>query len=336
MEKEMSRSKPPTLTRTIPSSTRRSVSKKSEISQKSSDSFGEDVDMKDPSRHSSEITLKKFGYTPVQRVSIDNHDGSQHNNLKCQSPLGFYVFVLIDDDKIVSFSSDNLAAKEMAKGEVLPIPQSLSNGFYHDSGNVVVLCKEGLCEMKHDGLRVDPLVSNFSFVSETRSRVIVPENSFLAYPLISISEIKSNPKLVLTTTMTSTNRLREVAYLKCYQQIGLFVSRLNTLSTNTNLFIEQHKKIASELDSYIKSKTDAQMALASKPAKSSVDVERQWNNLYNLNLRHSMVVKFLGICAKYGELSEKITAINGEVESLNEILSSEFASIEVDKHRPLV
>lgn len=285
--------------------------------------------------YSSEITLKKFGYIPVQRISINNSQG-QVNYLKCQTPLGFYVFVLIDDDKVVSFTSDNLTAKEMVKGEILPIPKSLAKGFYQDSGNVMVVCNDGMCQMTHDSVKVDPVVSNFSFVSETKSRLIVPEGSFLAYPLVTMNEIKANPKLVLQSTTIATNRLREIAYLKCHEQIRLFITRLNSLSTNTNSFSTQHQKVANDLDSYIKSKTAEQTQLNAIPAQNNIYVEKLWNNLYNLNVRHSMVIKFLSICSKFGELSDKISELNSEVESLNEMLSNEFTQISTELVRPKV
>lgn len=301
-----------------------------------SSSVGDVMTDKDPSKISGEITLKKFGYNPVQRISIDNNNGTTTNYLKCKSPLGFYVFVLVDDSKIVSFTTNSLTAKEMSRGEILPIPQSLSNGSYHDTGNVMILCNDGMCEMKHDGLRVEPVISNFSFVSESKNRVIIPEKSTLAYPLITINEIIANPKLILTTTNTATTRLRGIAYLKCYDQISLFITRLNTLSTNTNMFSENHQKIAQSLDKYIKLKTEEQMKLTSNLPRNSIEVEKQWNNMYNLNLRHEMVVKFLTICSKFGDLSEKINEVNAEVESLNTMLQTEFIQINVDKHRPSV
>lgn len=315
---------------------------------KREESFDDDFDVKstpslsidgdnrgvDPNRYSAEIALKALGYTPVQRVTIDGNETI--NYLKCQSPLGFYVYVLIDDDKVVSFNSDNLTAKEMMKGEVLPIPESLTSGFYHDSGNVMVVCNQGMCQMTHDALKVDPVVSNFSLVSESRSRLLIPEGSFLAYPLITMSELKANPKSVLSSTTIATNRLREIAYLKCHEQIRLFISRLNTLSTNTNRFTNAQHDVASKLDTYIKAKTAEQLTITATPPKSSVMVETQWNNLYNLNLRHSMIIKFLSVCSHFGELADKISEINAEIESLNEMLKSEFVDIEIDKHRPKV
>lgn len=333
--------RPPTLSKMPPSSTYRSTSVPSvppaegkfETSSPSI-SINGDNRASDPNQYSSEITLKSFGYTPIQRVTIDGEP--QINYLKCQSPLGFYVYILIDDGKVVSFNSDNLTAKEMVKGEVLPIPASLASGFYHDSGNVMVVCNQGLCQMSHDGLKIDPVVTNFSLVSESRSRLLVPEGSFLAYPLITMSELKANPKSVLTSTTIATNRLREIAYLKCHEQIRLFINKLNVLSSNTNRFTQHQHEVASKLDTYIKAKTTEQLEITATPPKSSVTVERQWNNLYNLNLRHSMIIKFLSVCSHFGELADRIGEINAEIESLNEMLASEFTDIEIDRHRPKV
>jgi hypothetical protein len=328
----------PTLGKMPPSNTYRTTA--------SPDQLMEDIDVPvslsitddnrkdDPNQYSSEIALKSFGYTPVQRVLIDGE--YPVNYLKCQSPLGFYIYVLVDDGKIVSFNSNNLTAKEMVKGEVLPIPDSLASGFYHDSGNVMVVCNQGMCQMSHDGAKVDPVVTNFSLVSESRSRLVVPEGSFLAYPLVTMNELKANPKSVLTSTTIATNRLREIAYLKCHEQIRLFISRLNVLASNTNRFTQLQHETASKLDTYIKAKTAEQLSITATPPKSSIVVEQQWNNLYNLNLRHSMIIKFLSVCSHFGELADKINEINAEIESLNEMMHTEFTDIEIDRHRPKV
>lgn len=330
--------RPSTLSRMPPSSTYRTTAPPESIKEDSistsSLSISDGNRDSDPNQYSSEIALKSFGYTPIQRVTIEGDHSV--NYLKCQSPLGFYVYVLIDDGKVVSFNSNNLTAKEMVKGEVLPIPASLASGFYHDSGNVMVVCDQGMCQMTHDGAKVDPIVTNFSLVSESRSRLIVPEGSFLAYPLITMNELKANPKSVLTSTTIATNRLREIAYLKCHEQIRLFITRLNVLSENTNRFSQLQHEVASKLDTYIKDKTKEQLSITATPPKSSVIVEKQWNNLYNLNLRHSMIIKFLSVCSHFGELADRISEINAEIESLNEMMHSEFTDIEVDRHRPKV
>lgn len=317
----------PTLT-----SSTRSRTKIQDEDESFGPSMSEEVTNLDSNRYSTEITLKSLGYTPVQRVTIEPNT----NYLKCQSPLGFYIFVLIDDNKMVSFNANNLTAKEMMEGEVLPIPTSLTNGFYHDSGNVMVVCNKGLCKMTHDSLNVDPIITNFSLLSESKSRLLLPDGSVLAYPLVTLSELKANPKSILMSTMTATNRLREIAYLKCHDHLRLFINRLNTLSTNTNRFVKDQHELASQLDTYIKTKTTEQLELTAAPPKSSIAVEKQWNNLYNLNVRHNMIVKFLNVCAKFGDLSDKISELNSEVESLSEMLKGEFIDVQVDKQRPIL
>ncbi len=283
---------------------------------------------------SIDTELKRYGYEPIQRVTVQRNGQPQMTYIKARSPLGFYVFVEIDAAGYIKYSPTDLTMSESVRGTSLPISESYKRGAYDDLGNTMVICNEGVCKLDQDPDSTSVRETNFTFISETLNETILPEKSVLAYPIVRMKEIETNPGLVLRTTSAATARLRENAYRSCTNEIRSYMVHLEQLVKNSNTFATKQDQKARELAKALNQLMEYQNRFQQNPPKTNDEIIRQQRVTFNLEDRNDLSILLLNMCAKFKALSEIIKDVDLEVNQLNESLETRFGDLSAVKQPP--
>lgn len=295
-----------------------------------------------PSSHNAkfeivELELKKYGYEPIQRFNFQNDSGKTECYLKSRSPYGFFVFVLVDENSLISFSKDDLSIIENRKGVLTDIPESVKRGIYKNSnGDVIAECSDGICKLSHNPKSTDPIETTFTFVSPQTVSRVVPGGSVLAYPVVRMKEIKTSPKLVLERTLEETMRMRKIAYDKAKEDIRKFVEIQSAVKLITEQYIDKYNKVRNILSREIPIHTANQNKFINDPPRTDSDINEFRRNEAQLSMINDIYVSYVTSTHEFRRFAKELNEIGGNIATLNERLDSFIITLETKVETPIL
>lgn len=197
------------------------------------------VEAKMQSKASMDTILREYLYTPIGKItSKDERTGEIIGEyVKCVNPMGIIVFVQMNDGGYVSISKCDLTMTRVGKVDM--IPYSVKSCSYEmaapESVGVAIECSNGVCTIERNTTG-EPQETNFMKSDvckdgngacymrpgEGEVKIINPhgdsyitDEGIIFYPIVSMSEIRANPSLVLENTEKSYTKLQKKAKEEC-------------------------------------------------------------------------------------------------------------------------
>lgn len=285
-----------------------------------------------------ELELKKYGYEPVQRFSFQRDENSRSEcYIKSRSPYGFYIFILIDEDSLVSFSKNDLSIIENKKVTLVDIPESVKRGIYRNSnGDIIAECSEGICKLSHNPKSTEPIETTFTFVSPQSSSQIIPKGSVLAYPVVRMKEIRISPKLVLERTLEETMRMRKIAYDKAKEDIKKFVEIQSAVKIATENYIDKYNKVRNVLSKEIPQYTAEQNKFITNPPRTDLDLNKFRKNEAQLSLINDVYISYVASTHEFRGFAQELNEIGRNIAILNEKLDRFIISLSTKVEMPIL
>lgn len=285
----------------------------------------------------TELELKRYGYEPVKRFNFQRENTGQECYIKARSPYGFYVFILIDENSLVSFSKNDLSIIENKKATLVDIPESIKRGIYRNSsGDVIAECHEGICKLSHNPKSTDPIETTFTFVSPQTSSQIIPKGSVLAYPVVRMKEIKVSPKLVLERTLEETTRMRKTAYDKAKEDIRKFLEIQAAVKTTTEAYIKRYNQVRNILSKEIPVYTEEQSKFITTPPKTDAELNKFRKNEAQLSLINDIYINYVSSTHEFRGFAQELNEIGGNIATLNEKLDRFIISLSTQVDMPIL
>lgn len=278
------------------------------------------VDMSVPS--SIDTLLFKYGYVVIDRVTAKKAGQEELFLIKAMSPLGFHVFVKVDRSGVVSYDREDLSMHETLKGQHLPIAPSTKRGTYMTMGDSALVCKEGVCTLTHNPHSTNPIESEYTYTSQHHTESISCGNSIVSYPLISLGEIETNHKLVLSNTCQATTANRQRSYGVCTAQIDEFITNLAVLIETFNAVSSSQKAVATKLSRAIKELSALREKFLNEPPQNEEDLSTDRVIYHNLCIKDELSSQFLDKCSQFGDLNKKMKDIIGQLDDIKSTLNN--------------
>lgn len=286
------------------------------------------------SSHVIDYDIKRWGYTAVQRIDITKKNDKVQTLIKARSPLGFFVFIEVDNGTYSGSTNQDITMTE--KGMTLPISTTMKRGiadnFPHSSAAIV--CNQGICKLEWDPEKVEPVEVNYTITSKHGYSNILPENSVIAFPIVKYSELKNNPNLVLELTLSATKNNREMSTSQCEETYKQLISRTNNFFRNAAEFLEFRRDKVSELSSSLRALTEEQRELVERTNLSLGDQERVKVLSYNLGHRNDLALSYFEVRKTIQRINDDISDLTQRIDLLNAMFRAEFVNLDKELEPP--
>jgi len=291
-----------------------------------------------------ETELVKNGYTPVSKIAIvspkmtksgrKSPKSAKKTNdttlqyVKSINKKGQTVFVLVDVDGYTTERITDVSLIEVK--DTSKLSQSIKSGAYNCASNdvcgVVFECGcDTICVVSRDAEEFTPRESTFSFVDSDLSdegETVTP------YPLVRLSEIKTDPSAVLCNTDTVMKRLRNSSYTFLLQEFNETKSASSKLSESVGRFDRMLSDAATKLSKTLSQLEQWNNFYIKSPPTSQEEKERLSKIQYNLLRRNEGITTLLLSMKKVVEKQKEINLIAAEIADISEFCEKQFANVE--------
>jgi hypothetical protein len=286
--------------------------------------------------------LLKLGYIVLSRISPSNSNSQQSSNpnsskyLKTYNPYGETVFILLEE---CDYPSCVLNESSTVTETGIPVKLTYAQCNNLDICGVAFECDSNVCVLKRNS--ENPLMfneANFvqSSVSHPASSSMQDGINFLrinndsqAYPIVKLSDLRSNPEAVLKSADQSFKRMRNLSYNYISES---YTTALNEVNIGAN-------ELSKEIFSFDKLSKSASISLIKDIGElehmvqdyhvienQSEDMKRKYKIVVaNLFKRHQLMdlyIKYMTkFIKKHGELKLFVDEMKDTNKLLSEILS---------------
>lgn len=270
-----------------------------------------------PDRTSKPLSLKNFmgrvsdtraeeelmdkGYAIVDKVfTRDNSGNVVCEYIKARTVRGQLVFVEMDSGGCVAYRKDDLTAVRMK--DAIKVPHSAKLGALEcaDLGvcGVAFECKDGICTLVRncDDSSMEPTEHHLVTVTKQAKESIVMDDNPVAYPVVKMSEIMANSKLVMENIDKVTRKMRKKAFVRCRKNIQENKCVLRDLCREYKVFCDYAGQMFDDLQRSIYELDCLQDPYLECPPECD-DNKAKFKLLgYNLRVRYDDMDKLIAHC----------------------------------------
>jgi hypothetical protein len=283
-----------------------------------------------------ETSLVDSGYLPVDKVLTKDDNG----NLMCQyvkaiDETGRSVFVDLDCDGYVSVSPKDMVVTEKSQASV--IPYSVKMGTYEcassDVCGVAFECDNEICTMTRSNEDLTPSETVFSqtklpVTTEGHKHHGILDSHPIAYPIVSLSDVRANPEEVACSVRDTHNRLRNVSFAQTHKHTSELAQAQKALNTEVGRYCQIQRKTADALQRTIAQLEDIHTQYKKSPPANDEERENLRAVRFNLRKRHDMVVDYLKLSESMHERIGKIEELTSDLQAMNDYAEKLFAGLE--------
>lgn len=306
---------------------------KSETTMKFHDHKGMLVDS------SVEQMLTKSGYLPVDKIlTKDENDILMCQYIKAIDPTGRTAFVDLDCEGYVSVGPEDMAVTTASKASVLPY--SVKMGTYEcassDVCGVAFECDNEICTLKRNEKSLNPSEDVFSTEhkqsGEGHKEHGMLSNHPVAYPIVSMSDIKENPDRVACSIRDSHNRMRNVEFNQASRDSSMLVEATNALNNEARRFAISQKSNADKLKTTIDQLETVHETMKRRPPVTDKARANLRSVRYNLRRRHDLVIDHLKLSEAVNSRIHRVKELLEEIKTLNDYGDRLFEGLEYEYH----
>lgn len=198
--------------------------------------------------------LDELGYKVLETINIKRDNRVESKYIKTIDPRGHFVVIELNLDSNVLVQPSDLTTVESSNINS-DIPKSIRNGVLSVAGNSIggisFECKNGICISKSSPKGKTEIEENFfTIIGKPADRSILEKDDILAIPVIRMTDIISNPTLILEVTTTATMNIINLIVQFYHNEIKVTTNSSNTLSNKFNILTNNMKY---SMDAMVKS-----------------------------------------------------------------------------------
>ena len=278
-----------------------------------------------------EQALLDAGFLPIEKILIKDGNNIMCRFIKARNKLGHSVYVELDCDKTSGYGficaspfDPVLTVTTNPSG----IPYSLKIGAFEANSDLYGIgfeCEGSICTMSRKDPSLEPLETVFAYDTNNKEEII--ENHNVPFPIVKMSEILANPKVVSRNIATSHARMRNVAFHSCMKE----VQAMKKLAKELESEIETFDNISGEVSRLLSSTINELETMHEQYEQKGINSEREAENVkiirFNLNKRQDLTLDHIALCHSMKERASKIKALRDELASLNEFSQTLFTGL---------
>lgn len=252
-----------------------------------------------PIKAELEKELMLHNYTPLEKIIIrDKGQMEKARYFKAFNKLGQTVFVDLDNDGIVHVNPKDLTVTPSNKSNMIPYSSKLGTMKCLDLDicGVAFECYNGICTLHRDQRSTTPIENTFVIIEGHISNNMTVNSDPIAFPIIRLSEIKNNPRLVLKTVNRATKKLRNLAHDNCHDELKKTFKIITELNKQYTKFNELQEKLFKNISSSIEILEHKITEIDDIEQLDEEDKKTYELLQYNIRLRNDKIVDLLNIC----------------------------------------
>jgi len=288
---------------------------------------------------SVEQTLAKSGYLPVDKIlTKDENDNLMCQYIKAIDPTGRTTFVDLDCEGYVAVDPEDMKMVTASKASVLPY--SVKMGTYEcassDVCGVAFECDNEICTLKRNEQSLNPSEAVFTtdhkLEGEGHKEHGMLSTQPVAYPIVSMSDIKENPDKVACSIRDSHNRMRNVAFNQASRDTSMLVEATNGLNNEARRFAMSQKNNSEKLKTTIDQLETVHETMKRRPPVTDKGRANLRSVRYNLRRRHDLVIDHLKLSEAVNARIHRVRELLGEIKTLNDYGDRLFEGLEYEYH----
>lgn len=281
-----------------------------------------------------ENELLSYGYIPLSTIIIKNDQGEfMSKYIKAVNNMGQKNYILIDTDTKRNVLAD-LTLIDNKEGNVLPY--SLKAGAIKISGmdtaGLAIECNENICMLSNTINEEDDNISitesNFTF-SEEKSNMSVAENygCHMSYPVIKLSEIRVNNKLVIEGANLVTRKLRNASYNMYLEDMKNTITSIKDLENSHNTLLNLFEENALNLNESLEQlEIWNNYYIENKPDKEC-EIKKQNMITHNMRIRNDYIGYLICGMNRASSQINEINKLNNNVKEYIEFFNDQFKNL---------
>lgn len=278
-----------------------------------------------------ENELISYGYLPTQKIMINESNQKVAMFIKATNKFGQPVIIKLDDDGKVMESTSDLTIIKVNTGEIGDYSSRVGEKLcmQTEACGLAYVCNNGICVMDN-GTNGKITETKFEFVKRFSEQDAVIGDEPVAYPVVTLSDIRANPALVLEITNRATKRLRNAAYNDGTMALIEVRENIQKLNEAFNRFIAvramEEKRLMDSiciLESYI----IRYEALCIKD-DCGEQLQRHKDVIANLTLRNDKVTDLLRAIKSVRDINGPLVELVKNINESTCFLETEFQAID--------
>ena len=269
-----------------------------------------------------EKTLTDSGYLPLDKIlSKDDNDNLMCQYIKVIDATGRTAFVDLDCEGYVSVDPKDVHLMASSK-DVSVVPYSVKMGTYECASNdvcgVAFECDNEVCTLKRTDNSLNPSESVFVHSKVNRQEHGLLSNHPVAYPIVSMSDIKANPAAVARGIKESHHRMRTAGFQQVERDTKELLAATTALEQQVSRFHNIQHLVANSLQSTTSQLEKIHENYKRSPPTTDSERTKLRSVHYNLRKRHDLVIDDLRLAENVNDRTERIRELVGEIKSLND------------------
>ena len=281
-----------------------------------------------------ETELLNAGYAPLSKIVVRADNGDKRTQyIKAVNKKGQKVFILIDVTGYTTARAADLTLIEAHSASI--VPYSLKTGAYNCAGKdvcgVAFECgSDAVCVLARGAQDLTPKEANFVFVEQhaVSAATLESEGSIVTYPVIRLSEIRTNPALVLSNTDIVTRRLRNTTYVAQLQELAVAQQSINKLNESFIRFNSMREVVARKLTTTLDQLEKWNEIYMSSPPMTDEAKDKYRKLQFNLRKRNDGMTDLLKCMKKVSDKHLEIDVVTREINDITNFCEKEFANID--------
>jgi hypothetical protein len=281
-----------------------------------------------------ENELMRYGYVVVNKINTNEGGVKQCSFIRCYNKLGQPLMVKLNDMGVVLESNKDLTMIKSTTG--FTRNYSLRVGEAECAKmtgcNLGFVCTDGVCILESDE-NGDMVEQNFEFVKKFAEREVVIDDDAVAIPIVHLSDIRANNRLVCKKVNEMTKKIRNNAFKFAKQTLSETRDKLKSANESFNNYIKveqnQETRLMQSIQvlegysiSYEKKRMECNTGLA------AVETEKHKEVIANLAVRSSKVSELLKSIRAVTMIRKQLDAAILELNSASEFLKQELAHVD--------
>ena len=288
-----------------------------------------------PGNQDIEKALLDRGFIATEKILTKDDQGNVICHfIKVRDKLGHAAYVELDTTSsngmgfLTVSENDEVFTKS---NEASVIPYSLKVGSFEASNNdlygVGFECDNSICVMSRKDNSLDPMETVFTHTKGSDNDMGIQDHHPIPFPVVKMTEILSNSKVVEKNIACSHNRMRNVAFNSCSKDVENMKRRLSDLENEIHKFDSISKEVSSSLSCSINDLENMHSSYEKRGVKCQKDTENIRAIRFNLNKRADLLNDYMAMCHSMRDRSEKISVLSEELRQLNEFAQTLFTGL---------
>lgn len=284
-----------------------------------------------------EKALLDRGFISTEKILTKDEDGNiVCRFIKARDSLGHSMYIELDTTEkdgmgYLSVSdTDNVLT---VSHEASVVPYSLKVGSFEASSSslygVGFECDNQVCVMSRKDSSLEPIETVFTYSQNTGNDMGIQDRHPIPFPIVKLSEILANPKVVSQNISSSHARMRNIAFNSCVKDIQTMKKNSEELQNEIDRFDKLSTKVSAILTKTIKELEDMHSAYEKRGVpRNEKEVENLRAIKFNLNKRADLTSDYIALCHSMRERAQKMAILNEEIKALNDFSESLFNGID--------